>query len=204
MLFTQGFCWDKWPASLSFVHRWSSNTNCPSTRKQRKNSRLRFYVLGCKNHWFMYEAANFVFGISNWKANSSAYCADLSQIHSLLWNILICFGNNFITFHMWSTNWLHEHYANFYEKAFITVDQIMITKSCKLCLWNFSQKWWVLMQHLLQTRMSREPKRYSGNYFHQLWQLYMRSLTYLEQTSKIVELQEYKACFWSEIFSRTW
>ena len=51
MLFTQGFCWDQWMTSLSFMHRWSFNTNCLSTRKWRteQNSNIGW----C----FMYQVA---------------------------------------------------------------------------------------------------------------------------------------------------
>lgn len=103
---------------------------------------VMFYVLGRTNHWFMYEVDSFASGISNWKANSPTYYAGTLQIQQLLCNILICFGNNFITLHVQNKIGSHVQHVNFYENSFITVDQMRIIKSCKLCLHNFSPKWW--------------------------------------------------------------
>lgn len=80
----------------------------------------------------MYEVDSFVSEISNWKSNSPIYCAGILQIRYILCNILICFRNNFITLHMWKKIGLHVQYASFYENPLISVDLMMILKSCKL------------------------------------------------------------------------
>lgn len=64
----------------------------------------------------MYEVDTFSSGISNWEANSSTYCADTLQIHQSLCNTVICFGNNFITLHMWNINWLACAMCQFLQK----------------------------------------------------------------------------------------
>lgn len=49
ILFTQGFCWDQWMTSLSFMRRRSFNTNCLCTRKRR--SEQNSYIGWCFMYW---------------------------------------------------------------------------------------------------------------------------------------------------------